>query len=138
VIGLMGLALFIIAVFPTNFPVTVRTVPGFIHAKAAQSICLLFPIACILMVREFKASNYWKKLAGFTTGAAAMGFVLGLVGGAVILTGASWLGLIERLIMLNAVVWLAVVSMYLVLWQQPRTNIVRATHTLQTVAQTVS
>ena len=113
IIGFIGLDFFVIAAFPTAYMGAEKTLTGEIHEKAAQIICLLFPVLCCLIAREFKVRNYWKKLAVFTELTAVAGFILAVIGAVVMVNDAAGLGLIERLIMLNAIIWFVVVGIHL-------------------------
>jgi hypothetical membrane protein len=115
---LFGIGFFLITIFPTNFPGNEMTLKAMIHEKTAQSICALFPISCALMIPEFKANRYWKKLTNYTLVTALIGLALVILGAVVTLRDAPLLGIIERLIFSNAVIWLVVIGVYMIL-QQP-------------------
>lgn len=114
---LLGIGFFMIAIFPTNFPGSDKTVESLIHEKIAQFVCILFPISCSLLIPEFRASFYWKRLVSYTIVTAIIGFILTGVGAVIIVTGAPLLGILERLIMLNAVIWLEVIGVFMILQQ---------------------
>jgi hypothetical protein len=117
-LGFLAVGFLIIAICPTTFPGKELTARGLIHEKTAEAICGLFPFICCLLIPELKVKHYWHKLVKYTFVTAAIGFVLGILGGLIIVRGIPTMGFIERLIFLNAVIWLVVIGVTIIL-QKP-------------------
>jgi hypothetical protein len=107
---LTGIGFLLITIFPTHYPGSEKTLQSFVHERVAQSICILFPISCSLLIPEFRANLYWRRLSAYNIVTAITGLVLIIGGVTIMLTDLPFLGILERLIMLNAVIWLGIVG----------------------------
>ena len=79
-LALMGLAFFVIAVFPTEAPGTAETLTSAIHEHTAQAMAFLFPIACFLLLPGLKNDGAFPHLYASTFIAGAAGLILNIVG----------------------------------------------------------
>jgi hypothetical protein len=119
---LFGMGFFLITIFPTSLTGGEMTLRAMIHEKTAQLICVMFPIACCLMIPGFKSNHYWKKITNYTLVTGIVGFILGILGAVITITDTPLLGIIERLIFLNAVIWLIVIEINMILQQPLKQN----------------
>ena len=125
-LALMGLAFFIIAIFPTEAPGTAETLPSLIHEHTAQAIAFLFPIACFLLLPGLKNGGAFPHLYASTFIAGAAGLILNIVGLVCVVGDGSWLGAIERAVMLNGIVWLGIIGYGLVSCRKQDNKTVKA------------
>ncbi len=106
-LGFAGLAL-----VPTEARHDLWTVNRLIHDGFAGGAALLFPLACLLLARSFRADPRWRGLAGYTLVAGWVGLGLDL---SAVLTH-LWrplIGLHEVLQLANGLLWLEVVALRL-------------------------
>jgi hypothetical protein len=113
VMALLGVAFLIIAIFPTEVPGTEDTPVSLVHEYTAQTMAVLFPLCCFLLLPGFKNHSAYHRLYAGTMIAGVVGLGLDLFGLATMVTDTEWLGAIERAVLLNGMVWLSITGGYL-------------------------
>lgn len=112
-IAVGGLAFILVGCFTSTS--THHTLPGTIHARAAQIIYYSFPLAFFILIPRLKEDRYWRGLARYSLLAAILGLIL-----AVAFTwSAQWsllsahIGLVQRILLAVSSVWLGVLALRL-------------------------
>ncbi len=108
---LMSLGFIIIAVFPTRAPGADVTLTSTIHQQTARIICSLFPIVSLLIARGLRGQPNSSRIWVFTLVSSGIGLGLVLAGVLVTVTGASWMGALERVMLANGLIWIEVIGM---------------------------
>lgn len=111
-IGFGFLAVGFFAADPSKSGIT--TIHGYIHDFTSDTIAVLFPLACFLMVPCFVTDVHWGSFVVYTIVTGVIAFLLDslrifvprpILG--------PWSGIYERIIMLNALIWLELVALRL-------------------------
>ena len=109
-----GLALMIIIGLAVGFmaftPPENQYHSGIKHVVLAATAECFFPIACLLLISQFRHEG-WRSIAGFTFIAGALGTGLCI---ADVLTPDRWLGLVERLLIANGMLWFGITGLFMI------------------------
>lgn len=113
-LALISLGFIIIAVFPTKAPGALVTLKALIHRQTARTICSVFPFVCLLIAKGLQANANWNQVGIYTLVTSGLSIFMFLLGIFVTATGASWLGILERLILANGLIWCVVMGIWLI------------------------
>jgi hypothetical protein len=109
-----GFAMLLIGAFHTDPVGGPTTFEGSIHGFAARLTFSLFAIAILALAKAIKQDPGWRHLFRYTIAAAILSVILG---GILYFfkDGASWFGLVERLLVANMIIWVEVAAVNLLI-----------------------
>lgn len=108
-----GVALFMVAAFPTVAPGENETMVSIIHEYAAMAAVALLPAACFKLYLCLKSDAASREMRMICLAAGICGLILGLAGLLALSTESNYIGAIERMILLNGLIWLQAVGIYI-------------------------
>lgn len=116
----IGLALLLTGVFPTNNLNDGVNAPALIHSWAVRLIAVLFPVVCFLLAYAFRSDSRLKVIYPYTVVAGAIGLALDFMSLAFPLESLHYyVGIYERILAINGLVWFEVVAIKVLLVSKP-------------------
>jgi hypothetical protein len=112
-LSLMGAAFIVLAIFPTSSPLHQMGIDHAIHQQTVRIMSALFPLACVLISNGVLPR--YPTVRGYTMATAVVAMSLIPAGAVAVLTDASWLGAIERIILGNGLLWAEAITIQVLL-----------------------
>lgn len=113
ILALAGVGFIIIGLNQAQIPGTAPTISSMIHQYTTVAVLVMFPLACFLLAPALKARGY-SGLYYYTLGTGIFFFLFFIVGGVILITHFSLVGLYERILLWNGQLWVEIVCARLI------------------------